>query len=452
MRMSGLRSPAAALRGVDRQIEYALQTAQSRGVSFIRLWCVDVLGTIKGVAFPISELESVIADGVGFDGSALEGGRRRAEQDVIARPDISSFQALPWRDDAAVARMFTSVELPDGTPFDGDSREILRRAVQAAEARGMSPQFGAEVEFYLFKGVPEEGPPVPLAPGGYFDLTPHDIATDFRRASIGFLEQLGVPVRASYHEAGPSQHEVVIAHADPISTADAILTCRMAMKQAAHNEGCFASFMPKPLVGHPGSGLHVHASMFGPGERNLFHDEEDPAAPLSALGRAFLAGILRHAPEMTAVTSQWVNSYTRLADGHEAPSRVTWSHRFANPLVRVPEHRPGAVDAKRIEYRLPDAGSNPYLVFALMLAAGLRGIDGHYELPPQVLDDAGALAAPALPRTLREATDLLESSSFVRETLGARIVDWLVENKRRDAAAYARQVTDFELRQSLAQL
>jgi glutamine synthetase len=437
---------------VDRNAEYVFQTALQRGVSFIRVWCVDALGTIKGLAFPISELESVIADGVGFDGSALEGGTRRAEQDVVARPDIESFQVLPWRKDAAVARMFTAIALPDGTPFDGDSREILRRAVRASQERGLSPQIGAEVEFYLFRELPESGPPTPLAPGGYFDLTPHDISTDFRRSSIGFLEQLGVPVRASYHEAGPSQQEVVIAHADPISTADAILTCRMAMKQAAFNQQCYASFMPKPLVGEPGSGLHVHMSLFGDGDHNLFHDDADPQAPLSSLGRAFLAGLLRHAPEVTAITNQWLNSYTRLADGHEAPTRATWSQRFANPMVRVPEHRPDASVAKRLEFRLPDAGCNPYLVFALMLAAGLRGIDGAYELPPETHDDDEALAAPRLPQSLQEATDRLDASAFAREALGDRIVDWLVANKRRDTDAFARQVTDFELRQSLPQL
>jgi glutamine synthetase len=437
---------------VDRNVEYVLQTARQRGVSFIRVWCVDVLGTIKGLAFPISELEAVIADGVGMDGSALEGGTRRAEQDVIARPDIASFQVLPWRDDAAVARMFARIELPDGRPFDGDSREILRRTVAAAQARGLRPQIGTEIEFYLFKTLPADGPPEPLAAGGYFDLTPHDISIDFRRSSIEFLEQLGVPVRASYHEAGPAQQEVVIAHADPITSADAVLTTRMAMKQAAFNHGCYASFMPKPLAGEPGSAMHMHVSVFGEGDENLFHDPSAPEAPLSAAGRSFLAGVLRHAPEFTAVTSQWVNSYTRLADGYEAPNRITWSQRFANPLVRVPEHRPDSAEAKRIEFRLPDAGSNPYLVFALVLAAGLRGLDAGYELGPESHDDGDAQNAPRLPQTLREAVELLNGSALVRETLGDRIVDWLVANKRRDIDAYARQITDFELRQSLAQL
>ncbi len=359
---------------------------------------------------------------------------------------------LPWRDDAAVARMFTRIELPDGTPFDGDSREILRRTVSAAQDRGLHAQIGTEVEFYLLKSLPADGAPEPLAAGGYYDLTPHDISIDFRRSSIGFLEQLGVPVRASYHEAGPSQQEVVIAHADPVSSADAVITTRMAMKQAAFNHGCYASFMPKPLAGQPGSAMHMHISLFGSGDENLFHDADSPDAPLSAIGRSFLAGVLRHAPELTAVTSQWVNSYTRLADGHEAPNRITWSQRFANPLVRVPEHRPDAAEAKRIEFRLPDAGCNPYLVFALVLAAGLRGIDEQYELTAESHDDGDSRSAERLPQSLREAVELLHASELARATLGDRIVDWLVANKRRDVDAYARQITDFELRQSLAQL
>ncbi|MBO9533193.1 MAG: glutamine synthetase [Solirubrobacteraceae bacterium] len=440
---------------MDSNLEYVLQTAQRRGVSFIRVWCVDVLGTLKGVAFPISEVEAVITDGVGMDGSALEGGTRRAEQDVIIRPDIASFHVLPWRPEANVGRMYARIELPDGEPFDGDSREILRRTVARLEERGYSPQLGTEVEFYLFKPPSPDHPeasPQPLAPGGYYDLTAHDIATDFRRSSISFLERLGIPVRAAYHEAGPSQQEVVLAHADAVSTADNVITCRMAMKQAAHNHGSYASFMPKPLAGQPGSALHVHASLFGDDDHNLFHDPEDPKAPLSALGRKFLAGVLHHTPEFTAIAAQWINSYTRLADGYEAPNRLTWSHRSANPLVRVPEHRPDAEGAKRIEFRLPDAGSNPYLVFALVLAAGLRGIDGDYELPPETCDGIEAAQAPLLPTSLRAATDLLESSAFVREVLGDRIVDWIVANKRRDIDAYAREISGFEFRQSLPQL
>ncbi|MBJ7473294.1 MAG: glutamine synthetase, partial [Solirubrobacteraceae bacterium] len=284
---------------------------------------------------------------------------------------------------------------------------------------------------------------------GYFDLTPTDLAMDFRRNSIAFLEQLGVPVRASYHEAGPSQHEVVLAHADALTTADNILTFRMVMKQAAHNLGHYASFMPKPLDGQPGSGMHVHASLFDDQDRNVFHDEDHPERPLSEVGERFMAGVLHHAPEFTAVTNQWINSYTRMADGFEAPSAVNWSRMLSNPLVRVPGHRPGRASAKRIELRSPDAGANPYLVFALLLAAGVRGIERGYELPPETTEAGNGLA---LPENLREATDLFEASEFVRETLGDRMVDWFVSNKRQDWQAFSKHITEFERRQSLPQL
>lgn len=436
---------------MDPNIEYVLKTARQRGVSFVRLWYVDVVGSLKGVAFPISELENAIEDGVGFDGSALEGGTRRAEQDVVARPDVSGFQVLPWRRDSNVGRMYADIELPDGTPFDGDPRAVLKKVVERAEALGFSPQFGVEHEFYLFQSLPESGAPTPLAAGGYFDLTPDDIANDFRRNSINFLEQLGIPVVSSYHEAGPAQQEVVLAHADALSTADAIMTFRMAMKQAAHQLGCYASFMPKPLAGEPGSGMHVHVSLFGDGEENLFHDPEQPNAPLSTVGERFMAGVLEHAGEITAATNQWVNSYTRLAGGQEAPNAVTWSRRLSNPLVRVPGHRPGRATAKRIEIRSPDAGSNPYLVFALVLAAGLRGIEREYALPLETTDTHNG-PTQRLPYDLRDATDRFAQSELVRETLGDRMVEWFVANKRRDTQAYAREVTDFELRQSLPRL
>ena len=442
---------SGSLVGVDHNIEYVLKTARQRGVSFIRLWYVDVLGTLKGVAFPISELENAIEDGVGFDGSALEGGTRRAEQDVIARPDIAGFQVLPWREDSNVGRMFADIELPDGTAFDGDPRAVLKRVICEAQKAGLTPQFGVELEFYLFQSLPEDGPPKPVASGGYFDLTPNDIATDFRRNSINFLEQLGIPVRASYHEAGPTQQEVVLAHADALSTADSILTFRMAMKQAAHQLGCYASFMPKPLAGEPGSGMHVHVSLFDEQDRNVFHDDDEPNAPLSRRGEQFMAGVLRHAPEFTAVTNQWVNSYTRLADGREAPNAVNWSRFLSNPLVRVPGHRPGRASAKRIELRSPDAGCNPHLVFALTLAAGMRGIEREYALPPETTD-VQAGSTERLPHDLREAIDQFERSELVRETLGDRLVGWFVANKRRDWDAFSREVTDFERRQSLPQL
>lgn len=433
---------------MGNNLDYVLRTAKERGVSFIRLWFVDVLGETKGIAFPISELERMIDDGAGIDGSALEGGARRSEHDVIARPDITGFQVLPWRADANVARMFADIQSPDGTPFPGDCRAALRRVMGRAEALGFDPQIGVELEFYVFEPPSGDGAPVPLEGGSYYDLSAHDIATDFRKQMIEFLEQLGIPVRASYHEAGPSQQEIVLHHADALTTADAVLTSRMAVKQAALNLGWFASLMPKPLDGQPGSGLHTHLSLWDADGVNLFHDETQPERPLSLLGEQFMAGVLAHAGELTLVANQWVNSYTRLASGFEAPTHVNWSRQLSNPLVRVPAHRPGRAGSKRIELRSPDSGCNPYLLFALTLAAGLRGIERGYTLQPESTEPGDGTD---LPYCLREATDRFEASELAREALGERIVEWVVANKRREWAADAGQVSDLERRHSLLQ-
>ncbi len=430
-------------RRVASNIEYVLRTVRERGVTFIRLWYADVQGILKGIAFPVSELAKVIEEGIGVDGSALEGGTRLSELDVVARPDISSFQVLPWREHANVGRMYSALQMPDGTPFDGDPRAALNAVIDRADALGYQMSVGAEMEFYLFKPLADDDSPPQLREGGsYFDLTPTDIATDFRKTIIEFLEQLGVPLKASYHEAGPSQQEVVLKHDDPNTMADSIMTFRMAVKQAAINHASYASFMPKPLAGQPGSGMHIHLSLFDTEDHNVFHDAEHPERPLSDIGEQFMAGLLVHAPEMALVTNQWVNSYTRLADGFEAPNAVTWSRRHANPLVRVPGRRPDRPHSARIELRSPDAGCNPYLVLALALAAGLRGIERGYALPPET--PVGDNSGPPLPQDLAEATDLFEHSEFAEETLGPRMVGWLVANKRREWDAYRRTVSEFE--------
>lgn len=424
---------------------YVLRTAEERGVRFVRLWFVDVLGILKSLAVPSSELEAALEDGVGLDGSSLEGAARRRERDVIAYPDPSTFALLPWRD-GAVGRMFCTVREPDGTSFAADSRDALARVLAQVADLGWTVQVGAEIEFFLFADGPDgvAAAPVPLDDGAYFDLTPLDEGSDFRRRTIGHLEQLGIPVKASHHEVAPSQHEIQLTHTDALSMADAITTFRLTVKEVASELGLFATFMPKPLQEHAGSGMHLHLSLFD-GDRNAFHDP-DPASPLSGLGRQFLAGILAHAGELTLLTNQWVNSYKRLMNGFEAPRRVQWTRTGGAGLVRVPSSRPARETASRIELRSPDPGANPYLSLALILAAGLRGIERGYQLGPEA-DDEGD--APLLPADLREATSLFEASELARETLGDRLVDLVVANKRAEWEAYQATVSTWELERFL---
>lgn len=410
-------------------------------MKFIRLWFVDVLGLLKSISIPVSELESALEDGVGLDGSCLEGASRLREHDVIVHPDPRTFQVLPWRPDSIVGRMFCDVRQPDGEPFGGDSRTALRHVLEQAAGLGYSMQVGCEVEFFIFAALGANGAkPEALDDGAYFDLTPLDVGSDFRRRTIDYLEQMGIPVKASHHEVAPSQHEIQLAHTDALSMADAVTTFRLAVKEAAHELGAYATFMPKPLEEHPGSGMHLHISLFA-GERNAFYDA-DAEQPLSAAGRAFLAGVLAHARELTVLTNQWINSYRRLATGFEAPGTVSWTRRGAAALVRVPSRRPGRASGARFELRSPDPSCNPYLALALILAAGLRGIERGYELQAESIDDAAG-GAP-LPLDLREATDLFEESELARETLGDRLCDVFVANKRRELADERRTVTEFD--------
>jgi glutamine synthetase len=430
--------------------QYVLRTVKERGVRFVRLWFVDVLGQLKSFAIPVSELEPALEEGVSLDGSSLEGGVRLAERDVIAHPDPRTFQVLPWRPGSLVARMFCDVRLPDSSPFAGDSRHALRRTLGQAADLGYTMQVGTEVEFFLFEdsGEPDR-PPVPLDQGAYFDLTPLDDGSDFRRRTIDHLEQMGIPVKASHHEVAASQHEIQLTHTDALSMADAVVTFRLAVKEVAREQGVFATFMPKPLEDVPGSAMHVHLSLFE-GERNLFYDQDEDE-PLSPLGRAFLAGVLAHAAELSAVTNQWINSYKRLVGGFEAPDRVNWTRYGGSALVRVPSNRPDKEGAARIELRSPDPACNPYLCFALVLAAGLRGIERGYQLAAEAADDVTPGAA-RLPTDLREAIDHFERSELVRETLGDRLCDWYVRNKRREWDEYQATVSAFELRRYLRAL
>jgi glutamine synthetase len=429
---------------------YVLRTMQERGVRFVRLWFVDVLGVLKSLAVPASEIETVLEDGVGVDGSSLEGATRGRERDVILVPDAGTFALLPWRD-GAVGRMFCSVQRPDGTPSPADSRTVLVRVLGVVADLGWTAQVGAEIEFFLFDasaGGAAAGatPPRPLDRGAYFDLTPLDEGSDFRRRTIDHLEHLGIPVKASHHEVGPSQHEIQLAHTDALSMADAITTFRLAVKEVASELDLFATFMPKPLEGEAGSGMHLHLSLFD-GDRNAFHAPERDA-PLAELGRQFLAGILAHAGELTLLTNQWVNSYKRLTNGFEAPRHAVWTRTGGAGLVRVPSTRPQREGATRLELRSPDPGANPYLSLALVLAAGLRGIERGYHLPAEA-NGHDVAGAPRLPADLREATDAFEASELARETLGDSLVDLVVRNKRDEWEAYQATVSPWELERFL---
>jgi len=423
---------------------FVLHTVEERGVRFVRLWFVDVLGVLKGLSVPVSELEKVLSLGVGIDGSSLEGGVHRREHDVVATPDLTSFALLPWRG-GETARMFCNFSRPDGEAFAADSRAALSRVLGTAADLGWTAQVGAELEFFLFAEDSPDTDPRPLDNGAYFDLTPLDEGSQFRGRTIGYLEKLGIPVKASHHEVAPSQHEIQLEHTDALSMADAITTFRLTVKEVASELGVFASFMPKPLEHHAGSGMHLHLSLFEE-DRNAFWDA-DPEQPLSPLGRMFLAGLLAHAPELTMLTNQWVNSYKRLTSGFEAPSRIVWTREGDDGLIRVPSARPQREGAARIELRSPDPAANPYLALALTLAAGLRGIERGYELSAP--DATSAEGGPGLPRDLREATDLFARSELARDTLGDSLVETLIENKRTEWEAFMSTVSSWELERFL---
>ncbi len=413
---------------------YALRTAESRGVRFVRLWFVDVLGLPKAVALPASELETALERGVGVDGSALDGAFRGRERDVIAVPDPGTFQILPWAPDERVARMFCDIRQPGGEPSPGDSRHVLTRVLAQAQELGYEPQVGAEVEFFLLGADGR-----PLDDGGYFDYQAQEAGSAVRRDAIEHLEGMGIPVKASHHEAAPSQHEIDLVHTDPLAMADAIVTTRTVVKEVAAAHGKLASFMPKPLTGAFGSGLHLHLSLFE-NAANAFFDA-DPDRPLSPVGAAFMAGVIAHAREYAAVTNQWSNSYKRLAPGYEAPEATTWTLHGRSALVRVPSNRPLLADAARIELRSPDPGCNPYLALACVFAAGLAGVERGYQPAPS---DEERPAAPPLPQSLAEAMTAMSESELVRDTLGDLIIDAILRNKHAELTAERATVTEYE--------
>ena len=442
---------------MDKQRDFVLRTIEERGVKFIRLWFTDVVGTLKSVAIAPAEVEGAFSEGIGFDGSAIQGLTRSFEADMLAHPDPTTFQILPWRGEIdPTARMFCDLTTPDGQPAVADPRHVLKRALAKAADRGFTFYTHPEVEFYLLKSSQfgTEGP-LPVDSAGYFDNVPGGTAHDFRRRSVRMLEDLGISVEFSHHEAGPGQNEIDLRYADALTTADNIMTFRTVIKEVAIEQGVYATFMPKPLSRHPGSGMHTHVSLFE-GDTNAFF-EAGAQYQLSRIGRQFIAGLLRHAPEITAVTNQFVNSYKRLWSGDEAPSFVTWGHNNRSALVRVPLYKPNKGQSARVEYRAIDSAANPYLAFSLLLAAGLKGIEEGYELPSEAENDVWslsdaerkALGYSPLPASLDQAVQLMENSELVADALGEHVFNYVLLNKREEWRRYRSQVTPFELEHNL---
>lgn len=445
---------------MNPELDFVMKTIKSRDVHFVRLWFTDVLGTMKSFAVSPSEIEDAFADGMGFDGSCVAGFSPTEESDMLAFPDPSTFQVLPWRPaQDAVARMFCDIRTPDGTVFEGDPRQVLRRQVDEAAEAGYIFNVGPELEYYYFAS-PDA--PEPLDRGGYFDLTGLDYASDLRRDTVLALEKMGIPIEYSHHENGPSQNEIDLRYTDALSMADAVMTYKLVVKEIARVHGVYASFMPKPLGDAPGNGMHVHQSLVDTQGNNLFYDESDPLGySLSELGKRYIAGILKYAPEFCLVTNPLVNSYKRLIAGGEVPACLSWARTNRSTLLRIPGYRPHRADACRIELRSPDPSANPYLAFAVMLAAGLAGIREELEPPAPVEGkDLFTYSSPAaedaglemLPANLGEAVARFESSELMKRTLGEHIHTYLVEAKRAEWMGYLRHVSSWELDRYLAVL
>jgi glutamine synthetase len=500
---------------LQSQREYVLRTVEERGVRFIQLWFTDVLGTPKMFSITPAELENALDEGMTFDGSSIDGFSRVQESDVIARPDPKTFQILPfkvgggagagspvgwpgggagpgarrsgddggrgaggsgwqggaarpagagpaagssWGDDSAVARVFCDIFNLDGSPFEGCPRHVLRRTLERTRDRGYTFYAAPELEYFYFADPVPGQVPRTLDSGSYFELTVADLATDLRKRTVLTLEDMGIPVEYAQHEDAPSQHEIDLRYTDALTMADTVMTVRLVVKEIAQERGVHATFMPKPLEGVQGSGMHTHFSLFQ-GETNAFHDPGDDRG-LSKTGQRFIAGLLEHAREVTAVTNQWVNSYKRLVAGYEAPVYVSWAYNNRSALVRVPIAKRGKADSTRIEYRAPDPACNPYLAFAVILAAGLRGIEHEYELPPEAAQNLYAMTPEELasegirplPSSLHDAVVEMERSELVAETLGEHVFEWFIRNKRAEWSEYTRHVTPFELARYLPAL
>jgi glutamine synthetase len=434
---------------MDSQLDYVLRTVEERGVRFVRLWFTDVLGQLKSFAITPAELEVALDEGMTFDGSAIEGYSRVQEADMLAKPDPSTFEIVPWRgQDAPVARMFCDICTLSGEPFDGDPRYVLKRNLDRAREKGFTFYVGPEMEFFYFRSSEA---PIPLDKGSYFDLTQLDMVSELRKQTIVTLEAMGIPVEYSFHEVAPSQHEIDLRYTDALTMADNVMTFRLVVKEVAQDLGVYATFMPKPIGGAFGSGMHTHLSLFE-GDVNAFHDPGDEFG-LSKVGKAFIAGLVRHAREITAITNQWVNSYKRLVVGYEAPVYQCWARNNRSALVRVPVPKKGKESSTRVEFRSPDPACNPYLAFSLMLAAGLKGVEEGYDLPPEATnniyemttEERAAEGIGALPQSLKEAVDVMENSELVAEALGEHVFDYVIRNKRKEWDEFKTYVTPFEI-------
>jgi len=443
-----------ANRSREEGNDYVLNMAKEHDVKFIRMWFTDILGILKSFAITVEELEGALEEGMGFDGSSIQGFARIDESDMVALPDPDTFQLLPWRprEHRAVVRMFCDILKPGGEPFEGDPRYVLKRNLKRAADMGYTFYVGPELEYFYFK---DSSGTEPLDQGGYFDMTPRDAAIEMRKETVLALEDMGIGVEYSHHEVASSQHEIDMRYTDALTMADNVMTYRLIVKEVALKYGVYATFMPKPVFGINGSGMHVHQSLFK-GERNAFFDKEDEYH-LSKVAKSYIAGLLKHAPEITVVTSQWVNSYKRLVPGYEAPVYLSWARRNRSDLIRVPEYRPGREKATRIEFRSPDPACNPYLAFSVMLAAGLEGIEKGLEPPPPVEENVYEMTDEerrergigTLPASLLEAIMLAEKSELVHKALGDHVFSAFIQNKKIEWDQYRTQVTEYELKRYL---
>ena len=441
----------------QQNIDYVLRSVEQRDIRFVRLWFVDILGRLKNFAISPEDLEVAFEEGIGFDGSAIEGFATPEEADMLAFPDASTFQILPWRPSHnGVARVFCDVCTPDRKPFAGDPRDALRRMFYKAEKAGYLLNVGAELEYYYF---PDEHTPEPLDNVGYFDLSVSDAARDLRRNTVLTLEKMSVPVEYTFHAAGRSQHGISLRHAEALSMSDAVTTAKLIIKQQAYESGCHASFMPKPLAGEDGSAMFLHQSLFDHDGNNVFWGEDDEKYHLSDIAKHYMAGILAHAREISAITNPTVNSYKRITTGGDSvPQYATWGLRNRASMVRIPVYKPGKQLSTRIELRSPDPMANPYLVNAVTLAAGLDGIERKLELPPEAtaetlkLTDRQMVEAgyTPLPRSLKEALDVFEESQFMKDALGEHIHSFFLKKKRDEWHKFESTITEWEIKHYLA--